>query len=253
MSKIIAIANQKGGVGKTTTAVNLSAAMALLGQEVLLIDLDPQANATSGLGISKELPENIYRVLAEELKIDEAIIPTRVEWLDIIPSHLDLIGAEVELVNISDRELKLRQALSRLERVYSYILIDCPPSLGILTLNGLCAAQAVIIPIQCEYYALEGLGQLLKTIELVQENFNPQLYIAGIVLTMFDSRLNLSQGVISEVKKFFGPRVYKTIIPRSVRLAEAPSYGEPAVTYDKNSRGAVAYFELAREITRINE
>jgi len=253
MSKIIAIANQKGGVGKTTTAVNLAAAMARLGQEILLIDLDPQANATSGLGISKELPENIYRVISEEIAIDEAIIPTKVEWLDIIPSHLDLIGAEVELVNIENRELKLRQVLSRLERVYSYILIDCPPSLGILTLNALSASQSVIIPIQCEYYALEGLGQLLKTIELVQQNFNPQLYIGGIVLTMFDSRLNLAQGVIAEVKKFFGSRVCKSVIPRSVRLAEAPSYGEPVITYDKNSRGALAYLELAKEITRINE
>lgn len=248
MSKIIAVANQKGGVGKTTTAINLSASLATLGQETLLIDLDPQANATSGVGIDKKsVVKNIYQSLINEMQLEEVLLPTELDWLDVAPSHIDLIGAEIELVNIPNRELKLKEALGRFQKVYKYIIIDCPPSLGLLTLNALVAAQSVLIPIQCEYYALEGLGQLLKSIDLIRQSLNSNLELEGVLLTMYDGRVNLSQQVINEVKKHFGDKVYNTIIQRTVRLAEAPGFGKPAILYDKTSRGAQSYIDLAKE------
>ena len=248
MSKIIAIANQKGGVGKTTTAINLAASLAHLGQETLLIDMDPQGNTTSGLGIDKnKLEKNIYRVLINEMLLEEVLMTTELDWLDIAPGHTDLIGAEVELVNMEHRELKLKEALDKFHKVYKYIIIDCPPSLGLLTLNSLVAAQSVIIPIQCEYYALEGLGQLLKTMDMIRNSFNPGLAVEGVLLTMYDSRMNLSQQVVEEIKKYFGDKVYETRIPRTVRLAEAPGFGKPVLLYDKSCKGTEAYLNLAKE------
>lgn len=248
MARIIAVANQKGGVGKTTTAINLAASLAYLGQETLLIDIDPQANATSGIGIDKKsLKSSIYQVILDYAALEDVLQATGVDWLDVVPSQLDLIGAEVELVNLPEREQKLKRALDRFQRVYRYILIDCPPSLGLLTLNALVAADSVLIPLQCEYYALEGLSQLLKTIELVRSSNNPELVLEGVLLTMYDGRVNLSSQVIEEIKKHFGPKVYKTVIPRNVRLAEAPGFGKPVLVYDKNSAGAKTYLELAEE------
>jgi len=248
MSKIIAIANQKGGVGKTTTAVNLAASLAHLGQETLLIDMDPQGNTTSGLGIEKKsLEKSIYRVLIDEMLLEEVLLTTELDWLDIAPAHTDLIGAEVILVIMPNREQKLKQALDKFHKVYKYVIIDCPPSLGLLTLNSLVAANSIIIPIQCEYYALEGLGQLLKTIDLVRNNLNPELLLEGVLLTMYDGRMNLSQQVVDEIKKHFNNKVYETKIPRTVRLAEAPGFGKPVLLYDKSCKGAEAYLDLARE------
>lgn len=248
MSKIIAIANQKGGVGKTTTAINLAASLAHLGQETLLIDMDPQGNATSGLGVGKSSTEkNVYRVLIDEMLLEDVLQTTALDWLDVAPAHQDLIGAEVELVNIPNREQRLREALNKFHKVYKYVIIDCPPSLGLLTLNSLVAADSVIVPIQCEYYALEGLGQLLKTIDLIRTSLNSNLTLEGVLLTMYDSRINLSRQVIDEVKKFFGDKVYSTRVPRTVRLAEAPGFGKPVILYDKSSRGAKSYLEVARE------
>ena len=250
MSKIIVIANQKGGVGKTTTAINLSASLALLSYETLLIDMDPQANSTSGFGIKKdEVSASIYNVLIDDKMLEDTILPTEIEWCEIVPSGLDLVGAEVELVNMLARETRLKTALAKFEKVYDYIIIDCPPSLGLLTVNALTAANSVIIPIQCEYYALEGLGQLLKLIDALKKNLNPNLYVEGVLLTMYDARINLSGQVITEIKKYFGDKVYKTIIPRNVRLAEAPGFGKPVILYDKHSRGAEAYINFAKEIT----
>ncbi|MBI5574250.1 MAG: ParA family protein [Elusimicrobia bacterium] len=250
MSKIIVIANQKGGVGKTTTAINLSASLALLSYETLLIDMDPQANSTSGFGIKKdEVSANIYNVLIDDKLLEDTILPTEIEWCEIVPSGLDLVGAEVELVNMLARETRLKTGLAKFEKVYDYIIIDCPPSLGLLTVNALTAANSVIIPIQCEYYALEGLGQLWKLIELLKKTLNPNLYLEGVLLTMYDARINLSGQVIEEVKKYFGDKVYNTIIPRNVRLAEAPGFGKPVILHDKHSRGAEAYMNLAKEIT----
>jgi chromosome partitioning protein len=250
MARVIAIANQKGGVGKTTTAINLGACLAVAEKRTLIIDIDPQGNATSGLGIQRgEVQRSIYDVLVDGTAIDAA---TRHElhfpFLHLVPSTRDLVGAEVELVNQPDRELVLRRGLQAVRDHYDYILVDCPPSLGLLTLNTMAAADAILIPIQCEFYALEGLSQLLNTVRLVQRNLNPDLQIEGVLLTMFDQRLNLSRQVAEEAKEYFGERVYQTVLPRNVRLAEAPSFGKPIVLYDILSAGAQAYLGLAREI-----
>lgn len=249
MAKIIAIVNQKGGTGKTTTAINLGAALALLSRKVLLVDFDPQGNATSGLGVRLKNGEyGIYEVLTQGREISGAIKKTHLKNLDILPSTESLAGGNVEFVDLENREFLLRLALKSIENQYDYILIDCPPSLGILTINGLCAARDVLVPVQCEYYALEGLSQLLKTINLVWKNMQPELHILGVVLTMHHSRIKLSNEVISEVRKNFPYRVFKTVIPRNVRLAEAPSFGKSIFDYEKNSSGAKAYWNLAQEI-----
>lgn len=253
MAKIISIANQKGGVGKTTTSVNLSACMASEGKRVLLIDIDPQGNASSGLGTDKHVDKSIYNVLIDELDIKETIKHTCVELLDVCPANINLAGAEVELVSIMSRETRLKLALEAVKNDYDYILIDCPPSLGLLTLNAMTASNSVIVPIQCEYYALEGLGQLINTIKLVQKHLNKRLEVEGVILTMHDSRTNLSVQVQEEVEKFFGNKVYNTIIPRNVRLSEAPSHGVPITLYDPQSKGAETYRKLAKEIIEINE
>lgn len=250
MSKVVSIANQKGGVGKTTTAINLAASLAFLGEETLLVDMDPQANATSGLGIEKNLSNNIYRALIGEGALDEVVCPTIIDWLDIIPSTIDLIAAEVELPLLEEREFCLKKILERFQKIYKYIIIDCPPSLGLLTINSLTASDSVLIPLQCEYYAIEGLGQLLQTINRIKEGLNEKLTIDGVLITMYDSRLNLSNQVVADVKKYFGDKVYNTIIPRTVRLAEAPSYGKPIIVYDKNSKGAEVYLTFAEEFLK---
>ncbi|MDO3413229.1 AAA family ATPase [Saccharibacillus sp. CPCC 101409] len=249
MSKIIAIANQKGGVGKTTTSVNLSAGLAKLGKRVLLIDIDPQGNTTSGVGINKADVENcIYDIIINEVHPRDAIVSTHIENLDVIPATIQLAGAEIELVPVVSRELRLKKTIHLVKKDYDYILIDCPPSLGILTINSLTAADSVIIPIQCEYYALEGLSQLLNTVRLVQKHLNTSLQIEGVLLTMLDARTNLGIQVIEEVKKYFQDKVYGTIIPRNVRLSEAPSHGQTIMTYDPRSKGAEVYMELAKEV-----
>ena len=250
LARVIAIANQKGGVGKTTTAINLGACLSVAEKKTLIIDIDPQGNATSGLGIERgELERSIYDVLVDGAPVAEvARREVHFPYLDVLPSTRDLVGAEVELVNQPDRELVLRHALEPVRDAYDVVLVDCPPSLGLLTLNTMAAADAVMIPIQCEFYALEGLSQLLNTVRLVQRNLNPRLEIDGVLLTMFDQRLNLSRQVAEEAKEYFGDRVYQTAIPRNVRLAEAPSFGKPIVLYDILSAGAQAYLALAREI-----
>lgn len=251
MSKIIAIANQKGGVGKTTTSVNLAACVAAAGRRVLLIDADPQGNATSGLGLDKNAIEHsIYDVFINEYGIDEVVQRTMLDTLWLVPSNIQLAGAEVELVTMMAREQVLKNALRPARDAYDYIFIDCPPSLGLLTLNALNAADTLLVPIQCEFYALEGLSQLMSTVRLVRKNLNPALDVEGVVLTMFDSRTNLSVQVVEEVRKFFRNKVYQTIIPRSVRLSEAPSFGLPVIRYAPRSSGAAAYTALANELLK---
>ena len=255
MGKRIAIFNQKGGVGKTTTNINLAACLAMKGKRVLVLDIDPQGNTTSGLGISKrELENTVYNVLVDEdYDIKDAVIKTDVKGLDLIPASVDLAGAEVELVQIEGREKALKQGLDKIKDDYDYIFIDCPPSLGLLTINSLAAVDSVLIPIQCEFYALEGVSQLVSTIELVKKSLNPSLEIQGVILSMFDGRTNLSAQVVQEVKKYFGNKVYATVIPRNVRLAEAPSYGLPITEYDPKSKGAEAYMDFAEEFLDMEE
>lgn len=250
MGKVIAVANQKGGVGKTTTAVNLSACFAAKGKKVLLIDIDPQGNSTSGLGIQKKtLNCSVYDVMINETPIHEGIIKTEYENLSICPSNIDLAGAEIELVAVMSREYCLKNAVLPVKDEYDFIIIDCPPSLGLLTINAFSCADSVLVPIQCEYYALEGLSQLTNTIKKVKKHLNTGLEIEGVLLTMFDARTNLAIQVVEEVKKFFPSKVYKTVIPRNVRLSEAPSFGEPIIVYDPKSRGAECYIDLADEIS----
>jgi len=251
VGRVIAIANQKGGVGKTTTAVSLASCLALSEQRTLLVDIDPQANATSGLGAPKgSVGKSIYDVMTNNTPLAEARTKTALALLDLVPSRLSLVGCEVELVNQQKRESKLRAAIAQIKSEYRYLIIDCPPSLGLLTLNGLVAADSVLIPIQCEFYALEGLGKLLSTIRLVQRQLNPGLTVEGVLMTMFDSRTNLSRQVLSEVKGYFKGKVFRSVIPRNVRLAEAPSFGKPIVLYDIMSMGAEAYLNLTREVIK---
>ena len=249
MAKVFAITNQKGGVGKTTTAINLSTCISLYKKRVLLIDIDPQGNTSSGIGLDRlKIKRCVYDVLINQVPINEVIMQTQIKNLDVLPSTIQLAGAEIELVNYISRENKLKHAIRPIKDNYEYIIIDCPPSLGLLTLNSLTAADSVIIPIQCEYYALEGISQLLNTINLVRENLNSSLEIEGILFTMYDSRTNLSRDVVEEVRKYFRGKIFKSVIPRNVRVSEAPSYGKPVVVYDKKSKGAIAYKKLAKEV-----
>ena len=249
MAQIIAVANQKGGVGKTTTTVNLGASLAYAGKKILLIDMDAQGNTTSGLGIRKgEVDKDIYDVLINEVPLDDVILPTSRENLSIVPATIQLAGAEVELTSLMARETRLKSAIETLGETYDYICIDCPPSLGHLTINAFTASDSVLIPVQCEYYALEGLSQLLNTVRLVQKHFNKELKVEGVLLTMLDARTNLGFEVVNEVKKYFREKVYTTIIPRNIRLSEAPSYGLSIIDYDLRSKGAEVYQELAKEV-----
>lgn len=254
MGKVIAIANQKGGVGKTTTAVNLSACLGKRGKKVLLIDIDPQGNTTSGLGVNpKNVEQSIYDCIINDVPMSEVIIKTEFDNLWICPSNIHLAGAELELVMRENREYVLKNAIKEIKDKFDFIFIDCPPSLGLITLNSFTATDTVLVPIQCEYYALEGLGQLTNTIKMIKQKLNPEISLEGVLLTMFDARTNLSIQVVDEVKKFFKSQVFATIIPRNVRLSEAPSFGQPVIEYDKNSRGAEVYTELAEEIIKRNK
>ncbi len=249
--RIIAIANQKGGVGKTTTAINFSASLAVAEKRVLLIDVDPQGNSTSGLGFDKDKQfVTTYDILIGHAKPAEAIQKTAVKWLDLIPSNINLIGAELELIGVAEREFVLKSALEDIKGNYEYIIIDCPPSLGLLTINALNAADSVLIPVQCEYYAMEGLGQLLNTVKLVRQSFNPNLKVEGILLTMYDSRNNLCNQVVREINEHFGSEVFSSVIPRNVSLSEAPSFGKPVILYNITSKGAQSYLELAKEVMK---
>ena len=254
MGKVIALANQKGGVGKTTTAINLAASLAVLEKKVLIIDADPQANATSGVGLDVRSVENsIYECLIDGVNPSEVISKTEIEGLDIIPSHIDLVGAEIEMLNTENREHILKNVIASVRDKYDYLLIDCSPSLGLITVNALTAADSVMIPVQCEYFALEGLGKLLNTIKIIQGRLNPDLEIEGFVLTMYDARLRLSNQVVDEVRKHFQQMVFETIVQRNIKLSEAPSFGKPVVLYDAESKGSVNYLNLARELVTKNE
>ena len=249
MSRVFAIANQKGGVGKTTTSINLGASLAILEKKILLIDADPQANCTSGLGFElRSIEKSIYDALTDDVDPKDVILKTQTDGLDIVPSHIDLVGAEIELLNVEEREYRLKTFISKVRDMYDYVIIDCSPSLGLLTVNALTAADAVIIPVQCEYFALEGLGKLLNTVQMIQARLNPELQIEGFLLTMYDSRLRLSNQVVEQVRQHFQNMVFKTLILRNIRLSEAPSYGKPVIEYDATSNGAVNYLNLAKEI-----
>ena len=253
MAKTIAIVNQKGGVGKTTTAVNLAAALGLQKQKVLMVDIDPQGNCTSGFGIEKQnLEVSSYEILIDQEPAKNAIIKTKFKNVGLLPASMDLAGAELELVEIPERQTRLKKALATVKEDYDYILLDCPPSLGLITLNALTASDTFLVPIQCEYYALEGLSQLLNTVKTIKRLYNPSIDLEGVVLTMFDNRLNLTQQVVAEVKKYFPNKVFETAIPRNVRLSEAPSFGMPVLYYDRGSRGSMAYIALARELIKKN-
>ena len=253
MGKIVAVANQKGGVGKTTTAVNLSTILAKKGKKTLLIDTDPQGNGTSGLGVDKMTDKSIYDVLVDEISIEETLENTKIKNLKVCPSNINLAGAEVQLVSMMSREKRLKEKLDIIKENFDYIIIDCPPSLGLITLNAFTASDSVLIPVQCEYYALEGLGQLINTINLVKKHLNPNISIEGALLTMYDPRTNLSNQVVKEVKKYFDNKVYKTLIPRNVKVSEAPSYGMPITMYDPRSKGAKCYDKFAKEFLKQNE
>jgi chromosome partitioning protein len=254
MGKIIAIANQKGGVGKTTTAINLGASFAALEYKTLVVDADPQANSTSGLGLNpKEIESGIYESMVNGVKAKKIIKSTNLNYLDVLPSHINLVGAEVEMVNLEKREEKMKQSLKAIKDDYDFVIIDCSPSLGLITINALTAADAVIIPVQCEYFALEGLGKLLNTIKIIQSRLNPNLEIEGILLTMYDVRLRLSNQVVEEVATHFKQMVFRTIIPRNIRLSESPSFGVPAISHDAESKGAISYLNLAKEILAKNK
>lgn len=254
MGKIISLANQKGGVGKTTTTINLAASLAVLEQKVLIIDADPQANATSGLGFDlKNVQSSIYECIVDEVEAEKVILKTEIANLDIIPSHIDLVGAEIEMLNLPNREKVLKNAIEHLKNVYDFIFIDCSPSLGLITVNALTASDSIIIPVQCEYFALEGLGKLLNTIKIIQNRLNKDLEIEGFLLTMFDGRLNLSNQVYEEVKRHFQEMVFDTVIQRNVKLGEAPSYGKPVILYDASSKGSINHMNLAREILQRNK
>ncbi len=253
MGKIIAIANQKGGVGKTTSAINLAASLAVLEKKVLLIDADPQANATSGIGFDvRNIKTSIYECLINEVNPNDIILTSEIEGLDLIPSHIDLVGAEIEMLNMPNREKMFKEVIHRINSAYDYVLIDCSPSLGLITVNALTAADSVIIPVQCEYFALEGLGKLLNTIKIIQGRLNPDLEIEGFLLTMYDARLRLSNQVVEEVRKHFQQMVFETIIQRNIKLSESPGFGKPVVLYDADSKGSVNYLNLARELLQKN-
>jgi chromosome partitioning protein len=254
MGKVIALANQKGGVGKTTTAINLGASLAILDKKILLIDADPQANATSGTGFDiKKVKTSIYECLIDDVDPNRIILNSEIKGFDLIPSHIDLVGAEIEMLNMPEREYMLKNVVEKVRDKYDYVLIDCSPSLGLITVNALTAADSVIIPVQCEYFALEGLGKLLNTINIIQKGLNKELEIEGFLLTMYDARLRLSNQVVEEVQKHFQQMVFETIVQRNIRLSEAPSFGKPAILYDADSKGAVNYLNLAREVLQNNE